>query len=120
MNKIFLVGLANAGKSTIFNKLTGSDVHTGNWHGVTVNKAVATCNINNQKYLLTDLPGVYGLTPFSPEEAVTVREILNNQDSIFVNDGIAYVEMYETIQNEFPLLQVKLKEIVEAISYGKQ
>ena len=85
MNKIFLVGLANAGKSTIFNKLTGSDVHTGNWHGVTVNKAVATCNINNQKYLLTDLPGVYGLTPFSPEEAVTVREILNNQDSIFVN-----------------------------------
>lgn len=42
------------------------------------------------------------------------------KDSVFVNDGIAYVDMYEIIQNEFPLLQVKLKGIVGAISYGKQ
>ena len=68
MKKIFLVGLANAGKSTIFNLLTGSDVHTGNWLGVTVSTSSATLTLNNQNYMLYDLPGVYGLAPFSPEE----------------------------------------------------
>lgn len=85
MKKIFLVGLANAGKSTVFNMLTGSDVHTGNWLGVTVSASTASITINNQKYIVYDLPGVYGLTPFSPEESVTVREVLNHQDDIFLN-----------------------------------
>ncbi len=85
MKKIYLVGLPNAGKSSIFNKLTHSDVHTGNWHGVTVNKSIETVIIENEKYLIADLPGIYGLVPFSPEEGVSVSEILDNQDSIFVN-----------------------------------
>ena len=85
MKKIYLIGLPNAGKSTIFNKLTGSDVHTGNWHGVTVSVNSGIMILDNQKYMLYDLPGVYGLTPFSPEEAVTVREVLKNQDAIFLN-----------------------------------
>lgn len=51
---------------------------------------------------------------------IDFKKINSYKNSIFVNDGIAYVDMYEIIQNEFPLLQVKLKGIVEAISYGKQ
>ena len=85
MKKIYLIGLANAGKSTVFNKLTNSDVRTGNWHGVTVNVSTASCVINGTKYTVCDLPGVYGLAPFSPEESVTVREVLLNPDAIFVN-----------------------------------
>lgn len=85
MKKIFLVGLPNAGKSSIFNKLTYSDVHTGNWHGVTVNKSTTTITIEKEKYLVSDLPGIYGLVPFSPEESISISEILDNQDSIFVN-----------------------------------
>lgn len=84
MKKVFLIGLANAGKSTIFNKLTGSQVHTGNWLGVTVSASSAIFTANNQKYEVYDLPGVYGLTPYSNEESVTVREVLNHQDDIFV------------------------------------
>ena len=83
--RVYLVGLANAGKSTIFNILTGSNIHTGNWHGVTVNKAAAICRFKGVDYQIFDLPGVYGMTPFSPEENVTVREILNNQDAVIVN-----------------------------------
>ena len=85
MKKIFLVGNPNAGKSTVFNMLTNSKVHTGNWHGVTVAATTKECTINNERYSVVDLPGTYSLVPFSNEERVTSRMILNNPDALFVN-----------------------------------
>ncbi|MBQ7978082.1 MAG: ferrous iron transport protein B [Clostridia bacterium] len=111
MKKIYLIGLPNAGKSTIFNKLTGSDVHTGNWHGVTVSVNSGVMILDNQKYMLYDLPGVYGLTPFSPEEAVTVREVLKNQDAIFLN-VIDCNNLERSLNLTLQLLELRLNIIV--------
>ena len=64
---ISLAGNPNVGKSTVFNALTGMRQHTGNWPGKTVELAQGHCG----ELLLVDLPGMYSLTPGSPEEAVS-------------------------------------------------
>ena len=51
---------------------------------------------------------------------INFNKINKYKELIFVNDGIAYTDMYDIILNEFPLLQIKLKNIVEAFKYGKQ
>ena len=67
---IALVGNQNCGKTTLFNRLTGSAQHTGNFPGVTVeyHKGILRGLADT---VLMDLPGVYSLTPYSAEEAVT-------------------------------------------------
>ena len=74
MNKILLCGNPNVGKSTIFNLLTKSNEHTGNWTGKTVD--IACKKIKNTNFELIDLPGVYSLNSFSPEECVTRNYLL--------------------------------------------
>lgn len=81
MNKIILVGNPNTGKSTLFNTLTNSNAHTGNWHGVTVDEKCASLKIMNKQYTIVDLPGLYSLSPNSYEEEYTVNYILNNSKS---------------------------------------
>lgn len=69
--KIALLGQPNSGKSTVFNALTGSHQHVGNWPGKTVEKIEGHFTYNGRKYLVADLPGTYGLTANSDEEIVT-------------------------------------------------
>ena len=63
-----LVGNPNCGKTTLFNRLTGSHQYVGNWPGVTVEKKEGT--IKNTSVTVVDLPGIYSLSPYSPEETV--------------------------------------------------
>ncbi len=67
---IALAGNPNVGKSTVFNALTGMHQHTGNWTGKTVTTAEGSFIYQDQKFLITDLPGTYSLRANSPEEAV--------------------------------------------------
>lgn len=67
---IAIAGNPNVGKSTIFNNLTGMHQHTGNWTGKTVENAAGVCKINNQKFLLVDIPGTYSLMADSEEEKI--------------------------------------------------
>lgn len=69
--KIALLGQPNSGKSTIFNMLTGSHQHVGNWPGKTVEKKEGHFRYNENEYLLADLPGTYSLSANSDEEIVT-------------------------------------------------
>ena len=69
--KIALLGQPNSGKSTIFNNLTGSRQHVGNWPGKTVEKKEGTFNFNGTTYTIADLPGSYSLSANSDEEVVT-------------------------------------------------
>ena len=75
MNTIALLGQPNSGKSTMFNQLTGSRQHVGNWPGKTVEKKYGTFQIGGTKYTVVDLPGSYGLSGNSDEEIITEKFI---------------------------------------------
>ncbi|MCR4749136.1 MAG: ferrous iron transport protein B [Lachnospiraceae bacterium] len=79
MSCIALLGQPNSGKSTVFNQLTGSRQHVGNWPGKTVEKSEGTYSYNNEKYTVVDLPGSYGLAGNSDEEIITERFIKSGE-----------------------------------------
>lgn len=83
--KIALVGNPNAGKTTLFNAYTGSSQYVGNWPGVTVEKKEGKFKRANQTHIITDLPGVYSLSPYSSEEVITRDYILNEQPDVVID-----------------------------------
>lgn len=79
------VGTANSGKSTIFNMMTGSHQHVGNWPGKTVDRKEGECRWNGQRMILADLPGSYSLSAGSDEEVITRDYITaGNADLVLV------------------------------------
>lgn len=82
--KIALAGNPNSGKTTIFNNLTGSNQYVGNWPGVTVEKKEG--NLKNHKEItITDLPGIYSLSPYTLDEIVTRDYLLNDRPEAVIN-----------------------------------
>ncbi|MCE1198953.1 MAG: ferrous iron transport protein B, partial [Marinilabiliales bacterium] len=85
MMTVALVGNPNCGKTTLFNRLTNSKEHVGNYSGVTVSSKVATLKKDGYQLDLVDLPGTYSLTSFTPEELFTRDFILEKMPDIVVN-----------------------------------
>ena len=85
MGKLFaLIGNQNCGKTTLFNQLTGSNQHVGNFPGVTVEKKEG--HIRGYKdALIVDLPGIYSLSPYTSEEVVTRDFLLKERPDGIVN-----------------------------------
>ncbi len=85
-DKIFLalVGNQNSGKTTLFNKLTGSNQHVGNFPGVTVDKTQGTVK-GYKDIVITDLPGIYSLSPYTNEEIVSRNFIFDEKPDAIVN-----------------------------------
>lgn len=84
--KIFaLAGNPNCGKTTLFNSLTGSTAHVGNWPGVTVEKREGTYKKGKEQVKIVDLPGIYSLSPYTPEEVVSRNVILNDKPDCVIN-----------------------------------
>ncbi len=81
---IALAGNPNCGKTTLFNELTGSNGYVGNWPGVTVEKKEAVWK-KDQNVLFTDLPGIYSLSPYSPEEVVSRDFIISGRPSAIID-----------------------------------
>lgn len=79
-----LVGNQNCGKTTLFNQLTGSSQHVGNFPGVTVDRKDGKIK-GYKNTLVTDLPGIYSLSPYSSEEIVTRRFILEEHPKCIIN-----------------------------------
>ena len=89
--RIALAGAPNAGKTSIYNALTGLHAKTGNYPGVTVQRSLGTCKIGNTTLTIEDLPGAYSLDPISPDEQV-VRDVLTDaSETVSVPDALVVV-----------------------------
>lgn len=85
MKKFALAGNPNCGKTTLFNGLTGSTAHVGNWPGVTVDKKEGIYKKANEPVSIIDLPGIYSLSPYTPEEIVSRNYILDEKPDCVIN-----------------------------------
>lgn len=79
-----LVGNQNCGKTTLFNRLTGANQHVGNFPGVTVDRKDGAI-IGHPKTLITDLPGIYSMSPYSSEELVSRQFVLESKPDAIIN-----------------------------------
>ena len=82
---IALAGNPNAGKTTIFNLLTGLHQHTGNWPGKTVEKKEGEIEHGDMTINIVDLPGTYSLTAYSPEEIIARDFIIQEKPDVVIN-----------------------------------
>ena len=85
MMKFALAGNPNSGKTTLFNGLTGSTAHVGNWPGVTVDKKEGTYKKCAEPISIVDLPGIYSLSPYTPEEVISRNFILDEKPDCVIN-----------------------------------
>ncbi|MBI5670916.1 MAG: ferrous iron transport protein B [Chloroflexi bacterium] len=99
---ICLAGNPNAGKSTIFNALTGARQHVGNWPGKTVEKKEGRLSLSGHEVIIVDLPGTYSLSAFSAEEIITRDFILDAQPDAVV----AVVDAANLERNLYLVLQL--------------
>ncbi len=81
---IALAGNPNSGKTSLFNELTGSNQYVGNWPGVTVERKLGRLREHEEVHLI-DLPGIYSLSPYTPEEVVARQYLLEERPDLVVN-----------------------------------
>ncbi len=80
---VALAGNPNCGKTTLFNQITGQNGYVGNWPGVTVEKKEARLS-SDKNVIITDLPGIYSLSPYSPEEQVSRDYLMSGEPDVVV------------------------------------
>ncbi len=85
MHRFALAGNPNSGKTTLFNGLTGSTAHVGNWPGVTVDKREGVYRKLSEPIAIVDLPGIYSLSPYTPEEVIARNFILDEKPDCVIN-----------------------------------
>ncbi len=82
---VALIGNPNCGKTTLFNRISNSNEHVGNYSGVTVDAKVATITHRGYTINLTDLPGTYSLSSYSPEERIVRDELMSTKYDFVIN-----------------------------------
>ena len=107
---IALAGNPNSGKTTLFNALTGSSQYVGNWPGVTVEKKQGTYG-RDKDVIVTDLPGIYSLSPYSPEEVVS-REYLIGERPDAVIDVVDSTNLERNLYLTSQLLELGIPVVV--------
>ena len=89
--RVALAGAPNAGKTSIYNALTGLHAKTGNYPGVTVARSLGTCRIGETSLTIEDLPGAYSLDPISPDEQIVHDVLTDASQSVSVPDALVVV-----------------------------
>jgi len=111
VNTLALVGNPNSGKTTVFNALTGSNQHVGNWPGVTVEKKEGKFKFNGKTYNVVDLPGTYSLGAFSEDEIVARDFILKGNPDVVIN-VVDATNIERNLYLTTQLLEMKAKVVV--------
>ena len=109
--RVALAGQQNAGKSTLFNALTGARQHVANYPGVTVDKKYGRFQFSGASILAVDLPGTYSLTSFSLEERVARDFLLTERPDVTVN-VVDASNLRRSLHLTFQLLEMGLKSIL--------
>ena len=117
---IALLGQPNSGKSTIFNMITGSHQHVGNWPGKTVDKKEGTFKINGKQMILADLPGSYCLSAGSDEEVITRDYITKgNADLVLVMADASQLKRSLYMLADFVGMQVPAVLVLNMMDVAK-
>ncbi len=111
MLKIALAGNPNSGKTTLFNALTGSTAHVGNWPGVTVEKREGVCKKGSEPVAVVDLPGIYSLSPYTPEEVVA-RGFLFDEKPDCVIDVVDVTNLERNLYLTTQLMELDIPVVV--------
>ena len=109
--RIAIAGAPNAGKSSIYNSLTGLNAKTGNYPGVTVSRSVGTCQTESGPVLLEDLPGTYSLDPISPDEQIVADALTVTNTDLETPDALVVVVDATTLRRG-------MNFVAEALSLG--
>ncbi|OLO66086.1 ferrous iron transporter B [Actinomyces oris] len=109
--RVALAGAPNAGKTSIYNALTGLRAKTGNYPGVTVTRSLGTCRIGETSLTIEDLPGAYSLDPISPDEQIVHDVLTDTSQGVSVPDALVVVVDATTLQRG-------MNFIAEALSLG--
>ena len=109
--RIALAGAPNAGKTSIYNALTGLRAKTGNYPGVTVTRSLGTCRIGETSLTIEDLPGAYSLDPISPDEQIVHDVLTGTSTTVSAPDALVIVVDATTLQRG-------MNFIAEALSLG--
>ena len=109
--KLALIGNPNCGKTTVFNLLTSSKKHVGNWSGVTVEQTCETMKIGNKKIEVVDLPGIYSLSAFSLDEKIT-RNFLFSEDYNFIVNIVDGNNLERSLYLTIQMIEMKIPMII--------
>ena len=113
--KVALVGNPNCGKTTLFNALTGSNQYVGNWPGVTVEKKEGEARLGDVRFTVVDLPGIYSLSPYSMEELVARRFIIEEQPDAII-DIVDATNLERNLYLTMQLLELE-RPVVLAVNF---
>ena len=113
--KVALVGNPNCGKTTLFNALTGSNQYVGNWPGVTVEKKEGEARLGDLRFTVVDLPGIYSLSPYSMEELVARRFIIEEQPDAII-DIVDATNLERNLYLTMQLLELE-RPVVLAVNF---
>ena len=113
--KVALVGNPNCGKTTLFNALTGSNQYVGNWPGVTVEKKEGEARLGDVSFTVVDLPGIYSLSPYSMEELVARKFIINEQPDAII-DIVDATNLERNLYLTMQLLELE-RPVVLAVNF---
>ncbi|MCI8439712.1 MAG: ferrous iron transport protein B [Oscillospiraceae bacterium] len=113
--KVALVGNPNCGKTTLFNALTGSNQYVGNWPGVTVEKKEGIAKLGELSFTVVDLPGIYSLSPYSMEEMVARKFIIEEQPDAII-DIVDATNLERNLYLTMQLLELE-RPVVLAVNF---
>lgn len=108
---IALVGNPNSGKTSLFNALSGGHEHVGNYSGVTVDAKVGHFKYGGYKFNITDLPGTYALTAYSPEEIYVRQYLIEHTPDVILNSVVSS-NLERNLYLTTELIDINLKSVV--------